>query len=128
MRKESEMTACFLDSDLMRANSRELGRRAEHRAPASEPEAVVIRPAAGADREALITLAAFDCAPRLAGDVLIAEVAGEIRAALELASGRLIADPFRPTEELQELLVLRARTLRRPAAGGRLRRVLAFAT
>jgi hypothetical protein len=121
MRKETEMTACYLNQDLLGANRRELSRRVERRAPAPEAEAVVIRLAGGRDRDPLVRLAALDCAPRLAGDVLLAEVAGEIRAALELASGRMIADPFRPTAELKDLLVHRARTLGRPPAGGGLR-------
>jgi hypothetical protein len=39
--------------------------------------------------------------------VLVAEVEGELWAALELAGGRTIADPFRPTLAVRELLALR---------------------
>jgi hypothetical protein len=56
--------------------------------------------------------------------MLIAEVAGELRAAVPLYGGRPLADPFHPTAELVALLVERQRQiaapLRRPAR--RLRR------
>jgi hypothetical protein len=70
-------------------------------------EDVTIRRAGPADAWALARLAALDEARALAGDVLVAEVEGELWAALELAGGRTIADPFRPTLAVRELLALR---------------------
>jgi len=71
--------------------------------------AFTIRRADLADLAALDRLAAVDSAPAPTGDVLVAEVAGELWAALELDSGAAIADPFRPSGELVELLRLHAR-------------------
>lgn len=68
---------------------------------------IVIRRASPADTRTLWRLAALDDAPApIAGPhVLIAEIAGEAVAAV--AGGRAIADPFRRTAELVELLKLR---------------------
>jgi hypothetical protein len=72
--------------------------------------ALTIRRADLADLAALDRLAALDSAAAPAGDVLVAEVAGELWAALELSSGRSVADPFRRSGELVELLRLHARS------------------
>ena len=50
----------------------------------------------------------------LDGDVLLAFAGGEVRAALDVESGRAVADPFWPSAELVDLL--------RAAAGDRPRR------
>jgi hypothetical protein len=75
-------------------------------------EDVTIRRGAPADEAALARLAALDEARPLAGDVLVAEVGGELWAAVELAGGRTIADPFRPTFAVRELLTLRRGSFR----------------
>jgi hypothetical protein len=80
-------------------------------------DAVTIRRARPADATALLHLAALDDAEPLAGEVLVAEVDGELWAALDLASGRRISDPFRHAAEARALLELRAALLRKPAAG-----------
>ena len=67
---------------------------------------VVIRAARGSDGEALSELAALDSQRQLAGPVLIAEQDGAVVAAL--AGDRVIADPFRPTADVIDLLRLRA--------------------
>jgi hypothetical protein len=90
---------------------------------------IQIRAAGAGDADALDRLAALDSATVLRGDVLIATVDGEPRAALALSDGRVIADPFSLTADLVELLRTRAHlmgmragsrrrrfTLRRPAA------------
>jgi hypothetical protein len=83
--------------------------------------AFTIRRADLADLAALDRLAALDSGTAPSGDVLVAEVAGELWAALEIDSGHVIADPFRPSGELVELLRLHARGSQRPArALGRL--------
>ena len=78
-----------------------------HLIPADEAT-VVIRVATPADRDELAGLAALDSARRLRGTVLVAQSDGEIRAAYSVEQERAIADPFRPTAGLVELL--RART------------------
>jgi hypothetical protein len=70
---------------------------------------ITIRQASSNDAFALRRLAALDDRPALRGDVLLAEQAGEIRAALSLESGRSIANPFAPTAELVEILRLQGR-------------------
>jgi hypothetical protein len=85
--------------------------------------AFTIRRADLADLAALDRLAALDSKSAPTGDVLVAEVGGELWAALELASGRAIADPFRPSGELVELLRMQARAAA-PAARRSLARLL----
>ncbi|MEA2431370.1 MAG: hypothetical protein QOF65_827 [Thermoleophilaceae bacterium] len=70
---------------------------------------ISIRLASEADNPTLIRLAALDSAPAPHGSVLVADVDGEIVAARSLAQPRSIADPFRPTADIRELLELRAR-------------------
>jgi hypothetical protein len=65
---------------------------------------VTIRPAFPDDAAALARLAALDCARVPAGPLLLAEIDGEPWAAVALADGRAIADPFRPTAALVDLL------------------------
>jgi hypothetical protein len=86
---------------------------------------LVIRVATRFDDAELHRLAALDSARPLSGSVLIAQSDGRIDAALSLEDGRAIADPFRPTAGLVE--VLRARGARLHGANGsaptRLRRL-----
>ena len=86
--------------------------------------ALTIRRADLADLAALDRLATLDSATAPAGDVLVAEVAGELWAALEIDSGAVIADPFRPNGELVELLRLHARGPARSASRAGLGRLL----
>jgi hypothetical protein len=67
---------------------------------------VVIRAARGSDGNALEDLARLDSQRPLAGDVLVAEQEGRMVAAL--AGDRIVADPFRPTDDVVALLRLRA--------------------
>jgi hypothetical protein len=78
-------------------------------------EPVAIRRAGAADRAVLARLAALDSARRIVGDALIAQVDDAPRAAIELASGRIVADPFRPTVHLVEQLQQRADKLEEEA-------------
>jgi hypothetical protein len=84
------------------------------------PEAITVRPAHADDATHLVRLAALDSAPLPAAPMLVAEVEGELRAALSLSDGRAIADPFRPSLALVDLLRLHAR-VSRPAPAQRLR-------
>jgi hypothetical protein len=86
---------------------------------------IAIRRATDADRSALERLAALDSARTPTGDVLIAEVDDEPQAAIEIAGGAVVADPFRPTANLVELLGVRAARLRHPAASRPRMRLLA---
>ena len=83
---------------------------------------IVIRRADASDARALSRLAALDsaAAPLAGSDVLIAEVSGQIVAAVN--HGQATADPFRPTAGLVELLHLRARQLTSPEPTSRSRR------
>jgi hypothetical protein len=75
-----------------------------------------IRQATSADAFALRRLAALDDRPALRGEVLVAEQAGEIRAALSLHNGRAVANPFAPTAELVDILRLHSRYVEPVAA------------
>ena len=89
-----------------------------------DDHALTIRRAAPADAPALARLAVLDSAPDLRGDVIVAEVTGELWAAHSLTDGRVLRDPFRATSEAAELLALRAAYLRKDVTlrGGRSRR------
>lgn len=71
-------------------------------------EHLVLRRATAHDDVALTRLAELDSAPRPGGEMLLAEIDEELAAAVPLDGGRAIADPFRPTAEVVELLRLRA--------------------
>jgi len=92
--------------------------RREHVAMSSSTT-IAIRPATARDHDVLAHLATLDTAPEPTGRVLLASVDGEVHAAVEVATGRVVADPFHPTAELAELLRLRAARLAAPAAGSR---------
>jgi hypothetical protein len=89
----------------------------------AQPGRISIRFAGPADHEDVRRLALLDSAGSAAGDALVAEVDGQVRAALLLQHGRVIADPFEPSAELSSLLELRARQLI-PARESALRRPL----
>ena len=86
-----------------------------------DDHALTIRRAVPADAPALARLAVLDSAVDLRGDVIVAEVAGEVWAARSLTDGRVLRDPFRATSEAAALLALRAAYLRRDMTlrGGR---------
>jgi hypothetical protein len=78
-------------------------------------ETLTIRMAVSADAAALSRLAELDSAPPPEPvPMLVAEVGGELRAALPLDGGPAIADPFQWTAELVTLLAERARQLAQP--------------
>ncbi len=70
---------------------------------------VSLRPAFPDDEHALARLAALDSTTAPTRPALVAEQDGELRAAIGLRDGRVIADPFSPTAGLVELLCLHAR-------------------
>ena len=84
---------------------------AEHRRSHQPVGAVEMRRATADDEGAVRRLAQLDEMTPPQGDVLLAEVDGRLVAALPLEGGRAVADPFTPTQEIVELLVLRAASL-----------------
>jgi len=78
---------------------------------------VVVREAAPADRASLRRLAERDSAPLPAEPLVVAEVGGEIRAAVSVSDRRAIADPFHRTVEHAALAEMRAAQLRRAREG-----------
>src|SRR5688572_13871159 len=83
--------------------------------PFDPAETLTIRMAVSADAEALRRLAQLDSAPTPApAPMLIAEVAGELRAAVPLHGGPPLADPFHRTVELVALLTERTRQISPP--------------
>jgi hypothetical protein len=69
---------------------------------------VTLRLATPDDTPALHRLGELDSRPLPPGPHLIAEREGRIDAALSLSTGESIADPFRRTAELRELLLAHA--------------------
>lgn len=89
-------------------------RRPRPRRSPAEDEAVLIRHAAAADEPAIARLAALDERPQLpGGERLVGELGGRVVAALDVRSGRSVADPFVATSGVVELLGLRAAQVKR---------------
>ena len=84
---------------------------AEHRRSHQPVGSLELRRATAGDERAVRRLAQLDEMTPPQGDVLLAEVDGRLVAALPLQGGRAVADPFEPTQEIVELLVLRAAAL-----------------
>ncbi len=74
---------------------------------------ITIRYAFPDDAPAIAALAAVDSQPVPEGVLLVAEVDGELWAAVSLTAKGSIADPFRPTADVRVLLEARAKQLRR---------------
>jgi hypothetical protein len=71
---------------------------------------ITLRRSTAADATEIVRLATIDSAEVPAGPLLLAEVDGALHAALTLADGSVIADPFVPTAALVELLRTRRRS------------------
>ncbi len=74
---------------------------------------ITIRPGYADDLTALRRLAALDSAAVPVEPLLVAELDGELAAALSLRDDTSIADPFRPTAEIVALLRAHAATAER---------------
>jgi hypothetical protein len=68
-----------------------------------------LRTAGTSDQRLIARLAALDSKAAPRGHVLLAEVEGDIPAALELETGTVYANPFRRTAHLVALLELHAK-------------------
>ena len=91
-------------------------------------EEITIRLSRPEDHAAVLRLAALDSKAYDGGELVLAERGGELVAAVPVAGGDALADPFRPTAEVVALLELRAAQLRsagEDASGGRGLRVRA---
>jgi hypothetical protein len=69
---------------------------------------ITIRSNRPSDATELRRLAALDSKPLPAGDLIVAEISGEVVAAYSPSTARVIADPFRHTADVVELLHVRA--------------------
>lgn len=74
---------------------------------------IEIRLAASDEVSVVSRLAALDSAPALRSPVLLALVHGEPVAARSLVDGRVVADPFRPTDGVLRVLALAAEQMQR---------------
>jgi len=80
---------------------------------AQDHQSITIRAARPEDRDALRRVAQRDTRAVPGGEVLLALVDGEPRAAISLSSGEAVADPFHPTADLVRMLELHRLELRR---------------
>ena len=89
----------------------------------------VIRLASDADEAALERLAQLDSARPLQHPILVAEIRGQVAAALDMDQKRTIADPFQRTAMLRAQLHARAKAFdasaREPDVAERVRAALA---
>jgi hypothetical protein len=121
--EEDEMHPEYLQMTV-KEHELELSRRARSAAlrrelaetAAAPQETVLLRLCTIADDPALDRLALLEGRPIPTGRHVVAELDGAIVAALPLAGGPAIADPFRPTVELLPLLELRREQLAPPHA------------
>lgn len=88
--------------------------RPARRTPAVDLSEIDLRLCRADDDAELERLAALSEQPLAAGRYVVAVVDGRIAAALPLADGAMLADPFSRTLHLQRLLELRAAQLRQP--------------
>ena len=73
---------------------------------------ITIRLSRSDDEPALSALAALDSTRLRSRPLVLAEQDGELRAAVALDTGKVVANPFHRTAELVDLLELRAAQLR----------------
>jgi hypothetical protein len=83
---------------------------------ATPEQAVTLRPYSADDRGPLARLAALDSSTPPPQPVVVAQVGGELRVALSLDDGTLVADPFHLTGGVADLLRAYARQLDLPPA------------
>jgi len=69
---------------------------------------ITIRAERTEDKSEIARVAGRDTHELPAGPLLVAEVGGNVRAAISLTDGSFVADPFHRTTELVEMLKIRA--------------------
>ena len=97
----------LIEAELFRQIEDDRRRITRERAQRRADSTVVIRSASDADSGRLQRLAVLDSAPAPHGPMLVAERDGVLVAAMPIAGGRAIADPFEPTAGIVGLLELR---------------------
>jgi hypothetical protein len=102
-------------------------RRAEPVQPVAADRTVTIRFGSFVDQGQLARLAALDSSKPPTDPVLLAEVEGQLLAALAISNGAVIADPFHTTADLIGLLRARAAQLDGNRRIGRLARLRSWA-
>jgi hypothetical protein len=112
----------FLSNELARERIRDLrSQAAQPRRYGDDPRATLtLRSVEDHDLLALVRLAGLDGKPVPSRGVLVAEQGGQLVAALPLDGGPVLADPFRHTAGVVEMLKLRASQLE-PRKQNRLR-------
>ncbi len=111
VRHDGDMTATAVLARMARR-----GRSAARAPHVPGAAAISIRVADSGDAAAIARLAQLAESDVPTGPALVAEVDGEVWAALPLGSERALVDPFRPSCEIRQLLRLRAAQLERDAA------------
>jgi hypothetical protein len=125
-----ELLAYDRSAELVLGAERRRLARAAKRAAAERPRrtiddlSVALRLERVSDRRALVELAALDGRALPAGPLVVAEREGRIVAALPVAGGPGISDPFVTTRHIVPLLELRADQIRRLDGRWSLRRRL----
>ena len=108
----------FLTKELAEQHIGDLRREASKkrrmsRVHGSRPEGkLTVRTFQANDIDGIRRLAELDSKRMPTGPVLVAEVGGDLVAALSLDGGAVLADPFKPTESVVEVLRLRAPRLK----------------
>jgi hypothetical protein len=125
------MTHPQLGMLLAQARVADLRRAAAARGPMQHPSQpqrpdaagarVTLRLSTPADERPLARLAALDSSEPPGGPILLAEVDGQLLAAMSVTDGTIIANPFRRTAAVIELLQARARQLQGDSRRRRLR-------
>jgi hypothetical protein len=80
---------------------------------------MIIRRTTPDDIGALRRLAALDSKRPIESDALVAEIDGELLAAVSLTGDEAVADPFKPTADLVAMLEMRAAQLATPPVARR---------
>ena len=75
-------------------------------------DSVAVRLAGPEDEAAIGRVAALDSSEAAGGPHLVAEADGDVIAALAIGSGQAVADPFRWTADVVELMTVRAAQMR----------------
>jgi hypothetical protein len=90
-----------------------------HRKPEEDAPSITIRLVRPTETDEVRRVAARDSRDVPSGELLVAIAEGEIRAAMSLRSGEIVADPFHHTEELVRMLTLRRTQMQQGIRGRR---------